>query len=69
MSETEPVVVALMMSKTVQTPVVAVQVTGLVKLTDVAALLPCREYKICGGQISDSDSDLSFNNLCKQIDE
>lgn len=59
-SKTDPVVVA---------PVVADQVTGLVKLTDVAALLPRREFKIHGGQISDSDSDLSYNNLCKQIDE
>lgn len=38
-------------------------------MTDVAALLPHRKYKIHGGQISDSDSDLSYNNLCKQIDE
>lgn len=26
-------------------------------------------YNIHGGQISDSDSNLSYNNFCKQIDE
>lgn len=67
-SETEPVIVASEVIA-VPTPVVADQVTGLVKLTDVAALLPRREFKVHGGQISDSDSDLSFNNLCKQIDD
>ena len=67
-AETEPVVVAAAVSKKAPT-VAADQVTGLVKLTDVAAFLPRREYKIHGGQISDSDSDLSFSNLCKQIDE
>lgn len=68
LAETEQVVVATM-SKKAPTTVVADQVTGLVKLTDVAAFLPRREYKIHGGQVSDSDSDLSFSNLCKQIDE
>jgi len=55
-SETEPQVVAPLMSTTAPTPVVADQVTGLIKLTDVAAFLPRREYKIHGGQISDLDS-------------
>lgn len=68
-SETEPAVVASVMNKRVPTSVIADPVTGLVKLTDVAALLPHREFKIHGGQISDSASDLSFNCLCKQIDE
>lgn len=68
LEETEPVVVATV-SKKAPTTVVADQVTGLVKLTDVAKFMPRRQYKIHGGQISDSDSDLSFNNLCKQIDE
>lgn len=61
MPETEPVVVAPVMSKTAPTPV------DVDHVTDVAAFLPRREYKIHGGQISDSD--LSFNSLCKQIDE
>ncbi len=69
MSETEPVVVAPEKSRAAPTPVVADQVTGLLRLTDVTALLPRREFKIHGGQISDSDSDFSFNSLCKQIDE
>ena len=68
-SGTEPVVVAPTMSNTAPTSVAADHVTGLLKLTDVAALLPRREYRIHGGQISDFDSDLSYNNLCKQIDE
>lgn len=67
--ETEQTVAASVSSKTVSPPVVADQVTGLVKLTDVAALLPRREFRIHAGQISDSDSDVSFNCLCKQIDE
>lgn len=69
-AEAEPVVVATLMNKNAPTPVVADQITGgLVKLKDVAAFLPRREYKIHGCQISDSESDLSFNNVCKQIDE
>lgn len=66
MAETEPEVVTTVSKKAHKTAV-ADQVTGLVKLTDVAAFLPHRENKIHGGQHSDSDS--SFNNLCKQIDE
>lgn len=49
--------------------VVADPVTGLFKLSELKSLLPHREYKIHGGQISDFDSDLSYNTLCKQIDE
>lgn len=45
------------------------QMTGLIKFSDVASYLPRREFKIYGGQISDSNSDLSFNSICKQIDE
>lgn len=52
-----------------RSPVVASQVTDVIKLTDVAALLPRREFKIHSGQISDSDSDVSYSSLCKQIDE
>lgn len=62
-AETEPVLVAIV-SKKATTTAVADQVIGLVKLTDVAAFLPHREYEIHGGQISGSNSD-----LCKQIDE
>lgn len=39
-------------SKTYRAPVVN-QVTDVIKLTDVAALLPRREFKIHSGQISD----------------
>lgn len=52
-----------------QSPVVASQVTDVIKLTDVAALLPRREFKIHSAQISDSDSDVSYSSLCRQIDE
>lgn len=41
----------------------------VVRLTDVAALLPRREFKLHGGQISDVGSDMSYSSLCKQIDE
>lgn len=43
--------------------------TGLIRFSDVASYLPRRELKIYGGQISDLNSDLSFNSICKQIDE
>lgn len=44
-------------------------VADLVKLRDVTRSLPRREFKIHCGQISDADSDVSYNTLCKQIDE
>lgn len=69
LAETKPVVVAPVMAKTVPTPVVADHVTGLLKLTDVTALLPRREFKIHSGQISDSGSYVSYSSLCKQIDD
>ena len=69
-------------SATVKPPVESVSVasTGRVslsssvrdqvlKLNDVAALFPRREFKLHGGQISDVGSDTSYSNLCKQIDE
>lgn len=31
--------------------------------------LPRREFKLFGGQLSDSGSELSYNSICKQIDE
>lgn len=55
-------------SETNRSPVVN-QVTDVIKLTDVAALLPRREFKIYSGQISDSDSDVSYSSLCRQINE
>lgn len=55
--------------QTVPLPRVSEQMTGLIKFSDVASYLPRREFKIYGGQISDSNSDLSFNSICKQIDE
>lgn len=63
--ETESVASA----NTKTSPAVAEKIPGLVKLTEMAAMLPRREYKIHGGQISDSDSDFNFNHLSKQIDE
>lgn len=41
----------------------------VLRVNDVAALLPRREFKLHGGQISDVGSDISYSNLCKQIDE
>ncbi|KAK7907641.1 hypothetical protein WMY93_016253 [Mugilogobius chulae] len=79
LQDTEVVVVAPVTSEaavpsvvTVKSPspsVVAEPVTGLVRLSELKSFLPHREFKIHGGQISDFDSDLSFNMLCKQIDE
>lgn len=40
----------------------------LVRMTDVASLLPRREFKIYGGQLSDSGSEISYNSICRQID-
>ncbi|KAI4875326.1 hypothetical protein NFI96_030093, partial [Prochilodus magdalenae] len=44
-------------------------VDQVVRFTDVAALFPRREFKLHGGQICDTGSDMSYNNLCKQLDE
>lgn len=41
----------------------------VLSLSDVASLLPRREFKLHGGQISDTGSDISYGNLCKQVDE
>lgn len=41
----------------------------VLRFNDVAALLPRREFKLHGGQISDVGSEMSFSCLCKQIDE
>lgn len=45
------------------------QVSQVVRLTDVVALLPCREFKMHGGVISDHGSDMSYSSSCRQIDE
>ncbi|XP_034023284.1 uncharacterized protein LOC117507524 [Thalassophryne amazonica] len=41
----------------------------VLRLTDVTALLPRREFKLHGGQITDVGSDMSYSNLCQQMDE
>uniref|UniRef100_A0A674NT42 Gypsy retrotransposon integrase-like protein 1 n=1 Tax=Takifugu rubripes TaxID=31033 RepID=A0A674NT42_TAKRU len=41
----------------------------VLRVNDFAALLPRREFKLHGGQISDVGSDMSYSNLCKQIEE
>ena len=43
--------------------------SGLVRLSDVAALLPQREFKIFGGQISDTCAEMSYSNICKQVED
>lgn len=40
----------------------------VVSLQDLS-YLPRREFKIQGGQIDDNTSDISYNNVCRQIDE
>lgn len=68
--ETESIVAPSAVNmKTDKSSVVVSQVTDVIKLTDVAALLPRREFRIHSGQISDSDSDVSYSSLCRQIDE
>lgn len=32
-------------------------------------LLQCSEFKIHGGQVGDTASEMSYNNICKQVDE
>lgn len=41
----------------------------VVRINDLAALLPRREFKLHGGQISDVGSDMSYGNLCRQIED
>lgn len=41
----------------------------VLRVNDFAALLPRREFKLHGGQISDVGSDMSYGNLCKQIED
>lgn len=60
---------SVMDGQTEPAPVGVEQVSGLIRLEDVAAFLPRREFKIHGGQIADSDSELSYSSVCKQMDE
>ncbi|KAK0133562.1 hypothetical protein N1851_030936 [Merluccius polli] len=41
---------------------------GIVSLRELS-YLPRREFKVQGGQVGDQSSDISYNNLCKQIDD
>lgn len=41
----------------------------MVRFTDVKTFLRSREFKLFGGQLSDSGSELSYNSICKHIDE
>nr|XP_057910803.1 uncharacterized protein LOC131106081 [Doryrhamphus excisus] len=41
---------------------------GMVSLKDLP-YIQCREFKVHGGQIADNTSDITYNNISKQIDE
>ena len=41
---------------------------GMVSLRELS-YLPRREFKVQGGQVGDQSSDISYNNVCKQIDD
>ncbi len=41
---------------------------GLISLRDLS-YLQRREFKVQGGQVGDHSSDISYNNICRQIDE
>jgi len=41
---------------------------GMVSLRDLS-YLQRREFKVQGGQIGDHSSDISYNNVCKQVEE
>ncbi len=41
---------------------------GMVSLRELS-YLPRREFKVQGGQIGDQSSDISYNNVCRQIDD
>ncbi|KAK7930596.1 hypothetical protein WMY93_006991 [Mugilogobius chulae] len=64
-----PVGAAVVQVRMDSQPSISSQASDVVKLSDVAALLPRREFKVHSGQISDSDSDVSYGALSKQIDE
>ena len=41
---------------------------GLISLRDLS-YIQRREFKVQGGQVGDHSSDISYNNICKQMDE
>ena len=41
---------------------------GLISLRDLS-YLQRREFKVQGGQVGDHSSDISYNNICEQMDE
>ncbi|CAI5669488.1 unnamed protein product [Oreochromis niloticus] len=41
---------------------------GMISLRDLSYLLR-REFRVQGGQVGDHSSDISYNNICKQMDE
>ncbi len=41
---------------------------GTVSLRELS-YMPRREFKVQGGQVGDQSSDISYNNVCKQIDD
>lgn len=41
---------------------------GMISLRDLS-YLQRREFKVQGGQVGDNSSDISYNNICKQMDE
>lgn len=41
---------------------------GIISLRDLS-YLQRREFKVQGGQVGDHSSDISYNNICKQMDE
>lgn len=41
---------------------------GVLSLRDLV-FLPRREFKLQGGQVGDQSSDISYNNICKQMDD
>lgn len=63
-----PAISTPVMSSTAQRPSSSFN-NQVMRMTDVASLLPRREFKLHGGQICDAGCDMSFNCLCKQIDE
>jgi len=41
---------------------------GMVSLRELS-YMPRREFKVQGGQVGDQSSDISYNNICKQIED
>lgn len=49
-------------------PIVQPTREGIISLRDLS-YLQRREFKVQGGQVGDHSSDISYNNICKQMDE